>query len=48
MATIPSRARRITQSADAFPGSFDSALCGLAQQRFELGEDLLDRIEVGA
>jgi hypothetical protein len=34
--------------ADAFPGSLDGSLGGLSEQGLELGEDLLDRIEVGA
>jgi len=33
--------------ADASPGGFDGSLCGLSQQCFELGEDLLDWVEVG-
>ena len=37
----------LEQRADAFPGCLDAAFCGLAQQCLELGEDLLDRIELG-
>src|ERR1700761_5701747 len=37
----------IEQRTDPAPGGFDSALCGLAQQRLKLGEDLLDGIEIG-
>lgn len=36
------------QLTDALPGSFDGSLVGLAQEGFELGKDLLDRVEVGA
>jgi hypothetical protein len=36
----------IEQGADALPGCFDSSLDGLSEQRFQLGERLLDRIEV--
>lgn len=32
--------------ADALPSCFDGSLGGLSQQRFELGEDLLDWIEI--
>ena len=35
------------QLADAFPGGFDGSLGCFSQQSFELGEDLLNRIEVG-
>ena len=42
------RGEGIEQCADAPPCVFDGSLCGFAQQMFELGEDLLDRIEVGA
>ena len=38
----------IEELADAPPGGFDGALGGLAEQGLELGEDLLDGIEVGA
>ena len=31
----------------ALPGGLNCALGGFTQQRFELGEDLLDRIEIG-
>jgi hypothetical protein len=33
--------------ADAAPGGLDRARVGFAQQGLELGEDLLDRIEIG-
>ena len=33
--------------ADGLPKAFDGSLGGLSQQGVELGEDLLDRIEVG-
>ena len=36
------------QLADALPGSFDGSLVGLAQEGFEFGKDLLDRVEVWA
>lgn len=36
------------QSSEAAPGGVDAALLGLAQKRFELGEDRLDRIEAGS
>ena len=38
----------VEELADATPCGFDGALGGLAQEGLELGEDLLDRIEVGA
>lgn len=38
----------IEQRADAFPDSVSRTLVGFSKQRFELGEGLLDRIEVGA
>ena len=37
----------IEQRSDASPGCFLGALGSLAQEVFEFGEDLLDRIEVG-
>jgi hypothetical protein len=40
------RREALEQGADALPGCFDAAFYGLAQQGLELGEDLLDRIEV--
>ncbi len=36
------------ERADAPPSGLDGALLGVAQQVLELGEDLLDRVEVGA
>ena len=36
----------IEQGADALPGGFDGPLGGLSEQRFQLGEHLLDRIEI--
>jgi len=38
----------LQQLSDVSPGLFDGPGFGLAQQSFELGEDLLDRVEVGA
>jgi len=38
----------VDEFADARPDGVDGALVGFAQQRFQFGEDLLDRIEVGA
>jgi len=38
----------IEERADATPGSVEGALGGLAREMFELGEDLLDGIEIGA
>ena len=32
---------------DFSPESFDGARCGFSQERLELGESVLDRIEVG-
>jgi hypothetical protein len=37
----------LQERSDAFPRGFDGSLRGLVQRCFELGEDLLDRIEVG-
>jgi hypothetical protein len=37
----------IKEFADAPPGGVDGSLRGFAEQRLELGEDLLDRVEVG-
>ncbi len=37
----------VEQCADALPCGVDGALCGFAQEQLELGEDLLDRVEVG-
>ena len=37
----------IEQGTDPFPGGLDGALGGFAKQSFELGKDLLDRVEVG-
>jgi hypothetical protein len=37
----------VEQIADAFPGCLDGSFFGLSQKGFELGEDLLDRVEVG-
>jgi len=36
----------IEQGTDALPRCFDGSLCGFSEQVLELGEDLLDRIEV--
>ena len=33
--------------ADGLPKAFDGSLGGLSQQGLELGEELLDRIEIG-
>ena len=38
----------VEQGADALPCSLDGAFSGFSQEQFEFGEDLLDRIEVGA
>jgi hypothetical protein len=38
----------IEQLADALPGGFDGTFGSLAQEQFELGEHLLDRIEIWA
>ena len=35
------------ESADALPRCFDGAFRGLAQQRLEFREHLLDRVEIG-
>ena len=37
----------IQERANALPSGFDGSLGGLAEQSFELGEELLDRIEIG-
>ena len=37
----------VEQFADASPGGLDGALIGLAQQAFEFGEHLLDRVQIG-
>ena len=29
------------------PGGLDGALCGFAHEQFELGKDLLDRVQIG-
>jgi hypothetical protein len=36
----------VEQLADAFPSGFDGSFIGLFEERFELGENLLNRIEV--
>ena len=38
----------IEQGTDAPPRCFDGSFCGFPEQVFQLGEDLLDRIEVWA
>ena len=38
----------IEQGTDAAPYCFDELFCSLSQEMFELGKDLLNRIEVGA
>jgi hypothetical protein len=40
------RGEGLQQSADAHPCGFDSSFGRLAQEGLELGEDLLDRVEV--
>src|SRR3984893_4953182 len=40
--------KAIEQGANALPGRVKGPLGGLAQEVFELGEDLLDRVEIGA
>lgn len=42
------RREAVEEFADASPDGFDGSLGGFAQARFQLGEDLFDRIEVGA
>jgi len=37
----------LEERSGASPGGFDGALAGLAHEVLELGEDLLDRIEIG-
>jgi hypothetical protein len=37
----------LQERTDALPGGLNCGFGGFAQQRFELGEDLLDRIEIG-
>ena len=41
------RCEAIEQGADALPGCFDSSLRSFSEQRFQLGEHLLDGIEIG-
>ena len=38
----------VEELTDPFPSFLDGALSGLAEQGFELGEDVLDGIEIGA
>ena len=38
----------IEQGTDAAPCCFDGSFCSLSHEMFELGKDLLNRIEVGA
>jgi hypothetical protein len=38
----------VEELADTPPGRFDGSLGGFAQERLELGEDLLDGVQVGA
>lgn len=42
------RREGIEQGTDAPPCCFDGSFCGFSEQVFQLGEDLLDRIEVWA
>lgn len=42
------RAEAVEQGADAFPCCLCGSLCGFAHEVFELGEDLLDGVQVGA
>lgn len=42
------RREAVEQCAEAFPDGLDSALGGGAHEVFEFGEDLLDRVQVGA
>ena len=37
----------VEEKADAFPGGFDGTLGGFAQEGLELGEEVLDRVEIG-
>ena len=36
------------QRSDPFPDGVDGALLGFSEERFELGEDLFDRVQIGA
>ena len=38
----------VEELADLSPGGFDVTALSLAEEMFELGEDLFDRIEIGA
>ena len=40
--------RGFEDATDGGPQSFDGSLGGFAQERFELGEGHLDRVEIGA
>lgn len=40
-------AEGVEERADALPGCLGSSLCGFAQEVLELGEHLLDQVEVG-
>ena len=35
------------QRSDPFPDGLDGALLGFSEERFELGEDLFDRVQIG-
>ena len=41
------RCEALKERADALPSGVNGALGGFAQHRFELGEDLLDWVEIG-
>jgi hypothetical protein len=36
----------LEQGTETLPGCFDGSLCGLTEQSFELGENLLDGVHV--
>ena len=42
------RREGVEEGSDAFPSSVGGSFCGLSQEMFELGEDLLDGVQVGA
>jgi hypothetical protein len=41
------RAKSFEERSDPFRGCFDGSLGGLSEKCFELGEDLLDWVEIG-
>jgi hypothetical protein len=38
----------IEQRSNSFPNAFDGTLLSLSEQRFKLGKDLFDRVQIGA